>query len=646
MSVFTSFLESYVIAHVLLAVGSLFAGRFLLRSVSKLALARILFAACIFSPLAVQWVKPANKPLLARFISIDGIRKSTNTSAIQPAKSAVSQQVINTPDFYFNAVDYKLLATLFVAMMIAFRGFRVSRDLLKVRTVLRHSQILRARGQLSILVSDRCFVPFSIRSLSQSYIVLPVSMLTSTTDIRIAIAHEGQHHRQGDCLFAYGLECVSILFFGNPGIARWKNVFTELQEFSCDEALVGRQFVTPHDYGRCLLKVAQIASQGPGSSWREFACAVGMAQICGNTEASILKRRIAMLSKYQSPRPARMFFQTTLAGLFVVVPLCSAYAARGTLAETHPESLDTSSLDSRIQKIAEQEIDGAVSRYKAKSGAIVIADPKSGRILAFAERRLDSKSESWSSRVFTPASTLKPFIAAAAIESGVATEFQKYDCRGPYEVAGTKFHNYDKSFAEMSLTEGIAKSANVCIIKAALDTGSDRVRKVLGRFGFDTNSQWRTDTSDALQLAEMSLGENIPVTFSTMVKTYSILANKGHLPNLESAVSEATAESVQRTLVAAVEQGIAKRSAIPGVLVAGKTGTMADHSNGRFEETQAGKHFGLFAGYAPANNPRFVSFVIIEDGYRSDGDHEKAGGGVLAAPVFREVMRKSLEIVE
>ncbi len=67
-------------------------------------------------------------------------------------------------------------------------------------------------------------------------------------------------------------------------------------------------------------------------------------------------------------------------------------------------------------------------------------------------------------------------------------ENQIYDCRGPYVVAGQKFENYDPNFADMSVTEAIAKSANVCMSKVAQDIGSARFREGLSRFGFDTKS--------------------------------------------------------------------------------------------------------------------------------------------------------------
>ena len=642
----SSFIEIYISIHILLAVGSLFAGRFLLQSSSKLTLARILFVGCILSPLAVKLVKPADRPPLAKFMNFDEMQKQIKASVVTADQVPISNETASIVSSVVEAIDYSFWATLLFMALASFRSIRFMGDLVKVRNILCNSQILRKCRRLQISVSDQCLVPFSVNWFGKSHVVLPVSMMSSAEYMRIAIAHEGQHHRQGDCSFAYVLECVSILFFGNPGVARWRNVFTELQEFSCDEALVGRQVVTPHVYGRCLLKVAQIASQGLESSRREFACAVGMAQNCGNSQTSILKRRIVMLSKYQSPRPTRKFFRSALAFSFVSAPLCTAYAAHGTLTNMSPDSLEASSLDPRIQKIAEQEIDDAVTRYKARSGAVVIADPKSGRILAFAERLTDERSESWKSRIFVPASTIKPFVVAAAIQAGVATESKSYDCRGPYDVDGTKFTNHDKNFGDMTLTEAVAKSGNVCMIKIGQETGSARMRKALARFGFDTDSQWRPDSSDALQLATIvALGEGVPVTFNTMIKAYSILANKGYLPNHEGAISEATAASVQRTMIAAVEQGIAKKAAIPGVSVAGKTGTLVESNNVRTESNvEISRHLGLFAGYAPANNPKFVSFVIIEDGHRPNENHEKAGGGVLAAPVFREVVRKSLEL--
>ena len=227
MSLPTSMLESFVSAHVLLIISSIFAGRFLLPSASKLFLARVLFAACIIAPLAVHLVRPANKPILAKFVNLDGMRKTPS----KPGISAPSQvpQVINPAPQISENIDYGFYAALFAALLISFRGFQFVLDLRKIRAFLRNSQAMRRRGHLSIHISDQCLVPFSVRTWARSYIVLPVSMLNSSADTKIAIAHEGQHHRQGDCLFAYVLECASILFFGNPAIARWKRVFTELQ---------------------------------------------------------------------------------------------------------------------------------------------------------------------------------------------------------------------------------------------------------------------------------------------------------------------------------------------------------------------------------------------------------------------------------
>lgn len=82
-----------------------------------------------------------------------------------------------------------------------------------------------------------------------------------------------------------------------------------------------------------------------------------------------------------------------------------------------------------------KEINAAVKQYHAKSGVIAIADPKTGTIIAFAESS-NNKNKSWVSRVFSPGSTIKPFIAAAALDAGISSATKSYDCHSPYYVEG------------------------------------------------------------------------------------------------------------------------------------------------------------------------------------------------------------------
>ncbi len=638
MSSLQPFVIVFLSIHILLVLSSIFTnGRWLHQQPSlKLRIARILLASCILSPITVSFMKVVDRPFYAKFVSIDALDKKPTSPTFDEKKAASPNlSTLSKPDF--EILDYSFLFFILLFFGILYQIFKFIKDLRKLRSLLNSAQDFRSNKKITIKVSDRCLIPFATRTLNRAYIVLPISLLNSSSHMKMAIAHEGQHHRQGDCLWAYFIESLRLIFWGNPGVTRWQNFLNELQELSCDEALVGHQNISAYDYGTCLFTVAQTASKYSEAIHLKFACAVGMTWEHEENKKSFISRRICMLSQYQLHASRRSFSKIALTALAILAPLCTAYAAKATLPNSTAKKTETSSLDPRIQQIAEKEITEAVKRYQAKSGAIAVADPHTGQILAFAEAGSVHGNDSWSSRLFPAASTIKPFVAAAALEAGVGSESQIYDCHSPYDISGTKFTNWSPNFGEVSMTEAIAKSVNICLIKVAQDLGSVKFRKKLAEFGFDTHSQWRNDKSDALQLANAALGLSIPVSLETITKAYAILANKGHLfpENSGNIVSEASAEAVTRMLVEAVENGTGKRAAIPGLSVAGKTGTLAD------KISPNSSALALFGGYAPADAPRFAVFVLIEDGQPVE-KNEGATGGNLAAPVFHELTTKSL----
>ena len=502
---------------------------------------------------------------------------------------------------------------------------------------------LRSVGNVRVVVSAECRIPFSVAFFKKAYVVVPAPMLASASHVRMAIAHEIQHHRQWDCWTAYVLELLRAAFFWNPCIHLWRSSLSELQEFSCDEALIGRRSFEPYDYGRCLFAVAQAATQPIDSSRHDFACVVGMARQ-GGAPASLLQRRIRMLSHYRSTAPHRTIVGV-LAGAFVITTVIGlAYAAQGTLTRQDAPSLDLSHVDARLQPIAEAEVKAALTQFKALSVAVVVAQPQTGTVIAFAEAHSEPTAESWANRVFAPGSTAKPFVAAAALEAGAVSEDQTLDCQPPYEVGGKAFDNHDgnRGLAKVSMTEAIAQSVNVCTIKMAQATGKERVRHTLQQFGLD----WKDEKPSAGQ--ELSaddvpavLGMTLPVNLPSMVRAYSILANRGRSLTSPSdqLISEKTTDAIVRMLVATVDHGTGKRAALPRVVVAGKTGTVASPLEPKAGDANV---TGMFGGFAPAEAPRLVAFVIVEDGVRQG----QTGGGAVAAPVFREVMGKSLAALD
>lgn len=637
-------IEIFVTCHVLLLVSSIFVSVFKARPSVALPLSRFFFLACLLCPIAVQFVEPP-RPLLG---SAPGwIETEEDGSAV--LETGLPESVPREIEFpslpQLSAIE-NLQVYLFALWLVGllWHGVSFVRDMRKVHAILEGAWHFRSLGNLQIKLSDQCRIPFSVRGARGAYIVLPTSMLTDREKLKIALAHEGQHHRQGDCAFAYCFEMVALIFFCNPGMWRWRTVFRNLQEFACDEALVCHMALSPYVYGRCLFEVAQAALQRSERHYQQLPCSAGMAWGSCAKARSLLTRRITMLPEYRSSTPLHMMARLTLVGVTLALPLSAAYAARGSLAHGSSDEVDTSALDPRIQGIAAEEISGAVEHYGAKSGAIVVADATTGRILAFAEKRSDGAAESWATRTFVPGSTIKPFIAAAAIELGVATEKKLYDCRQPYTVGGRDFVNNQNLTSTLSLTDAIAHSANTCVIRMAEDIGVKELKAALDRFGFETREEPSHNSNDRLRLAQLTLGEALPVTMQTMITAYSILANDGRSADRASVVSASTAHSVRRMLRAVVTLGTGKNAALSGIDVVGKTGTVMQGSGSL--ETDANPFLGLFAGYVPYGKTQLVTFVVIEADNTMKGSREKSSGGTLAAPVFHEVMRRSLETLK
>ena len=137
-----------------------------------------------------------------------------------------------------------------------------------------------------------------------------------------------------------------------------------------------------------------------------------------------------------------------------------------------------------------------------------------------------------------------------------------------------------------------------------------------------------------LQLATAALGGNIPVSVETLTKSYAILANKGRAfdANHTSVISPKTVNSVNQMLIEVVKNGTGTLAAIPGVTVAGKTGTITDNAAYAKDPRLA-----LFAGYAPANAPRYAMLVVIEDGHLNKNGEVLTAGGKLPRQYFKRL---------
>ncbi len=340
-------------------------------------------------------------------------------------------------------------------------------------------------------------------------------------------------------------------------------------------------------------------------------------------------------------------------------------------------------IDEGIQYIAEQALERAVRDTQAQGGTIIVMDPSTGEILAWTIRPTfdpnhiqRASPERWRNRAITdpyePGSTLKVVLSAAALAlNRVQPNTLLYAGDGEVPIHGTVIHDHETS-GWMTFREAVQQSSNVAFVKMSLALGEESVYRFLRAFGFGEKTgidlpgesigilkspdQWSRRT-----LPSLAIGQEIAVTPLQLTTAVAAVANQGWLmrPFLVREISNhqgrivwnqsprirrrpidaETAKTVTDLLVNVVENGTGRRAAIPGYRVAGKTGTAqkVDPETGMYSST---KLIGSFVGFVPAEDPKFVVLVMIDE------PQGPAWGGVVAAPVFREVAEQALRYVK
>jgi cell division protein FtsI (penicillin-binding protein 3) len=328
-------------------------------------------------------------------------------------------------------------------------------------------------------------------------------------------------------------------------------------------------------------------------------------------------------------------------------------------------------IDSRIQYLAYRELKLAIKEHKARSGSVVVIRPGTGEILAMVNQpsfnpnnRKGLKPATYRNRaitdVFEPGSAIKPFIVAAALESGnyqagsiINTAPGYFKVRG-HKISDTRNHGW------MDLGRILSKSSNVGASKLALDLPSELIWSVLDGVGFGrvTGTGFPGESAGLLadftrwrevEKATLAFGYGISVTPLQLAEAYSVIAAGGiyhpatfvarNESDASQVFSRETALSVRKMLRRVVhKEGSAPLAAIDGYTVAGKTGTARKSIAGGYAED---RYLAVFAGMVPALNPELVAVVMINE--PSAGEYY---GGAVAAPVFSRVMSGALRYLD
>jgi len=330
------------------------------------------------------------------------------------------------------------------------------------------------------------------------------------------------------------------------------------------------------------------------------------------------------------------------------------------------------SIDRRLQYLAYRELKLAVAQQNAVSGSLVLMNSETGEVLAVANQPAFnpndlSKLKRGQARnrafvdVFEPGSTMKPFTVVAGMESGMFDSSTMIDTAPGYMKVGRSQVRDHRNYGEIDLATLLLKSSNVASSKIALTIPAEGYWGLLRKLGFgqSANSQFPGEARGRLagyegwkpiERATLSFGYGLSSSVLQLAHAYCGLANNGVLHPVklirsddsqshgERIMREDVAVKVREMLEAVVSvKGTAPRARVEGYTVAGKTGTVKKAIRGGYSDD---KYLGIFAGMAPAKNPKLVLVVMIDE--PRAGDYY---GGLVAAPVFSRVMSGALRIL-
>lgn len=341
------------------------------------------------------------------------------------------------------------------------------------------------------------------------------------------------------------------------------------------------------------------------------------------------------------------------------------------IRQSVPGETLTLALDQRLQYLAYRELKTAVLDHKARGGMLLLLGIRTGEVLALAvqppfnpNNRADISGSHYRNRVvtdvFEPGSTMKPFTIAAALMSGMYQPETMIDTAPGRLSIGRHSISDINNYGTLTISDVIRKSSNIGTTKVAFSLGPERLWKLHHSIGFGTATMngypgevtgKLTDFADwsKIDLATVSYGYGISVTAMQLAQAYSVIAAGGLLypisfqkvnvlPEPRRAIPEMVAFEVNRMMRSVVGAGGSGwRAAVEGYHVAGKTGTVHKTSDSGYEED---RYVSLFAGFAPATDPRLVLVVVVDDPGAG-----KYFGSQVAAPVFSSVMQGALRIM-
>ncbi|MBP8616860.1 penicillin-binding transpeptidase domain-containing protein [Veillonella sp.] len=337
----------------------------------------------------------------------------------------------------------------------------------------------------------------------------------------------------------------------------------------------------------------------------------------------------------------------------------------------------TLTIDATVQFIAERALEQAMVDIKPAHASVIVMDPKTGEILAMANRPTydpnhydKGKEQDFKNiavtNLYEPGSTFKPIIASAALASGKWTVDTVYNDTGSIMASGHVMQNWNgEGYGKVRLLEILKFSINTGMARLGLTTGPEILSEYVHKYGFGQPTGielpgegegllFNPEEMADIDTASMSIGQGIAVTPLQMVRAFGAIANGGILmkPHIVKAYNnpdgtvasetqtesqgQAIPENVASTIVDILEKEVSEgggnKAMVEGYHFGGKTGT-AQKLNTEYGGYLDGRYIASFIGFGPVEDPKFVVLVVIDD--PSNGS---IYGGQIAAPVFKDIM--------
>lgn len=353
------------------------------------------------------------------------------------------------------------------------------------------------------------------------------------------------------------------------------------------------------------------------------------------------------------------------------------------------------SLDVSVQKFAQQTIAKAVEAKNAKRGLIIVMNPQNGEIYALADypefdlnepfeinndelkakwntltekQQNDELNKMWRNTAindtYEPGSTFKIVTSSAGLETGAVTPSDTFVCNG-YYIAGDrmiKCWRYPRTHGSETFVQGVQNSCNPVFMAVAQRMGAETFYDYMVKFGFtqktgvDLNGEavgiiHKKENIGPVELATMSFGQSFQITPLQLLRAASAIVNGGYLitPHFavkavnekgheevfdfekgEQVISGETSTQMREILESVVSQGTGSKTYISGYKIGGKTATSEKLPR------RSGKYIASFMSFAPADNPKVMCLVLIDE---PQGVYY---GGTVAGPVMKELLTNIL----